>query len=51
MEIKGYLEKQRLLVEDAFDNYIPAAIGDFAEHIKAMRYSLEAGGKRVRPIL
>lgn len=51
MEIKDYLNKQRKLVEDAFDNYIPATSGDFAEHIKAMRYSLEAGGKRVRPIL
>jgi geranylgeranyl diphosphate synthase type II len=51
MEIKDYLNKQRRLVEDAFSNYIPEAQGDFAQHIKAMRYSLEAGGKRVRPIL
>lgn len=27
------------------------AVGPFAEHITAMRYSLFAGGKRVRPIL
>jgi len=51
MEIKDYLNKQRRLVEDAFDDYIPSATGDFAEHIKAMQYSLKAGGKRVRPIL
>lgn len=51
MEIKDYLNKQRLLVEDAFDSFIPAASGDFRDHITAMRYSLEAGGKRVRPIL
>jgi geranylgeranyl diphosphate synthase, type II len=51
MEIKDYLNKQRQLVEDAFTYYIPAATGDFTDHIKAMRYSLEAGGKRVRPIL
>ncbi len=51
MEIKDYLNKQRQLVEGAFGGYIPAVSGDFAEHIKAMRYSLEAGGKRVRPIL
>lgn len=51
MVIKDYLNKQRKLVEDAFDSYIPATGGDFTEHIKAMRYSLEAGGKRVRPIL
>lgn len=51
MEIKDYLNKKRLLVEDAFDSYFPAASGDFRDHIAAMRYSLEAGGKRVRPIL
>jgi len=51
MEIKSYLKEQRLLVEAAFDSYIPAATGDFAKHIEAMRYSLLAGGKRVRPIL
>ena len=51
MEIKSYLKEQRLLVEEAFDSYIPAATGDFRDHIAAMRYSLLAGGKRVRPIL
>jgi geranylgeranyl diphosphate synthase type II len=51
MEIKSYLNRQRQLVEDAFDAFIPQASGDFADHITAMRYSLLAGGKRVRPIL
>lgn len=51
MEIKNYLKEQRLLVENAFDQYIPEAKGEFQDHIKAMRYSLLAGGKRVRPIL
>ncbi len=51
MEIKDYLNKQRILVENAFDSYFPAASGDFCDHISAMQYSLEAGGKRVRPIL
>lgn len=51
MEIKSYLKEQRLLVEDAFASYIPEASGDFRDHIDAMRYSLLAGGKRVRPIL
>ena len=51
MEIKKYLNEQRLLVEAAFDSFIPEANGDFANHIEAMRYSLLAGGKRVRPIL
>ena len=51
MEIKSYLNEQRQLVEKAFDTYIPEAAGDFSEHIQAMRYSLTAGGKRIRPIL
>ncbi len=51
MEIKSYLTKQREVVEQAFDSYIPAAEGVFRDHIEAMRYSLYAGGKRVRPIL
>lgn len=51
MEIKSYLKEQRLLVEAAFDTFIPAASGDFEKHIEAMRYSLLAGGKRIRPIL
>jgi geranylgeranyl diphosphate synthase, type II len=51
MEIKSYLNEQRLLIEKAFDTYIPEAKGVFSNHIHAMRYSLMAGGKRVRPIL
>ncbi len=51
MEIKSYLNDQRLLVETAFDDFVPAATGDFKKHFEAMRYSLLAGGKRVRPIL
>ncbi|MBU0944111.1 MAG: polyprenyl synthetase family protein [Proteobacteria bacterium] len=51
MEIKSYLNKQRDLVEQSFDSYIPATEGVFRDHIKALRYSLFAGGKRIRPIL
>ncbi len=51
MEIKSYLNEQRQLVESSFDSYIPAAEGVFSDHLQAMRYSLFAGGKRVRPIL
>ena len=51
MEIKNYLNNQRELVEKSFDSYIPAAEGVFIDHIKALRYSLFAGGKRIRPIL
>lgn len=33
------------------DRYMLIEDGPFSEHIKAMRYSLFAGGKRIRPIL
>ena len=51
MEIKTYLSEQRQLVEEALLRFTPEAIGPFAPHIEAMRYSLFVGGKRVRPIL
>ncbi len=51
MEIKTYLNEQRTLIEKALDRYMPRAEGPFTKHIEAMRYSLMAGGKRVRPIL
>ena len=54
MEIKTYLNEQRLVVEGALEQYmlrIDVEDGTFACHIEAMRYSLFAGGKRIRPIL
>ncbi len=54
MEIKIYLSEQRLIVEKALEQYMLASEseqGVFAAHIEAMRYSLFAGGKRIRPIL
>lgn len=54
MEIKTYLNEQRLLIEGSLEQYMlatDAADGAFAGHIEAMRYSLFAGGKRIRPIL
>jgi len=51
MQIKAYLEEQRKLVESALTRYMLQAEGAFAEHIDTLRYSLFAGGKRVRPIL
>jgi geranylgeranyl diphosphate synthase, type II len=54
MEIKTYLNNQRLVVEHALEQYM-LAVGvkncAFTGHIEAMRYSLFAGGKRIRPIL
>ena len=54
MEIKTYLNEQRLVIEQALERSMLTAgaeHGVFAHHIEAMRYSLFAGGKRVRPVL
>lgn len=51
MEIRTYLKEQKMLVEDALTQFMLQAHGDFAGHIETLRYSLFAGGKRVRPIL
>ena len=51
MEIKKYLNDKRILVEDALDRYMLEEDSLLAFHIDAMRYSLLAGGKRIRPIL
>lgn len=51
MDIKTYLNKQKQVVEDGLSKYMLGANGPFSHHIEAMRYSLFAGGKRVRPIL
>ena len=50
-EIKAYLNEKRIQVEEALDRYMLKADGTLADHINSMRYSLFAGGKRVRPIL
>ncbi|MEY2905943.1 MAG: hypothetical protein RLZZ408_414 [Verrucomicrobiota bacterium] len=46
-----YLERRRKLVEQALVRAVPAASVRPATIHKAMRYSLLAGGKRLRPIL
>ena len=51
LEIKTYLNRQRERVLQALEHLVPQASSPFADHIEAMRYSLFAGGKRVRPIL
>ena len=51
MVIKTYLDEQQSLVEDALARYMLQAEGDFSGHIETLRYSLFAGGKRIRPIL
>ncbi len=51
MDIKTYLKNKKNLVEQALEKNMPAVGGVLAPHVEAMRYSLFAGGKRVRPIL
>lgn len=50
-ELEQYLEERRLLVDEALERYLPGA-GDAPKEIhEAVRYSVFAGGKRLRPIL
>jgi geranylgeranyl diphosphate synthase type II len=51
MDIRQYLAEKRILVEEGLQRFLPAVEDHLAPHVEAMRYSLFAGGKRVRPIL
>jgi geranylgeranyl diphosphate synthase type II len=51
MDIKTYLTKKKDLVDKALDKLVPPADVFPTSVHEAMRYSLFAGGKRVRPIL
>jgi geranylgeranyl diphosphate synthase type II len=51
MDLKAYLAERRELVERALNAYLPECAGPLAQLVEAMRYSLFAGGKRLRPIL
>ena len=51
MDIKQYLNIKRSLIDAALEKYLPPEKAQLAEHYKALRYSIFAGGKRVRPIL
>lgn len=51
MNITNYLKDKQRRVEEGLKAYMLEADGAFQKHIEAMRYSLFAGGKRVRPIL
>jgi geranylgeranyl diphosphate synthase type II len=51
VNIKTYLVSRQKLIERALDRYLPKAITKPATLHRAMRYSLFAGGKRLRPIL
>ena len=51
MNIKTYLVSRQKLIERALDRYLPKANTKPATLHRAMRYSLFAGGKRLRPTL
>ena len=49
--IKKYLDERKALVDKALQKLMPKPSGLASDVIKAMNYSLFAGGKRIRPIL
>ena len=51
MELKAYLATRQKEVDRALDRFLPKESAKPATIHKAMRYSLFAGGKRLRPIL
>jgi len=51
MDLKAYLRSRQRKIDRALDRYLPRANTKPATLHKAMRYSLFAGGKRLRPIL
>src|SRR3954451_23212927 len=50
VNLKSYLVTRQKLIDAALDRYLPKANRPTTLH-RAMRYSLFAGGKRLRPIL
>src|SRR5438128_831082 len=51
MSVREYLAEQQQLVDSELDRLVPAeSIAPQTVH-RAMRYSLFAGGKRIRPML
>jgi geranylgeranyl diphosphate synthase type II len=51
VNLKTYLAARQKLIDRALDRYLPKANTKPATLHRAMRYSLFAGGKRLRPIL
>ncbi len=51
MDIIDYLSTKRILVENTMQGYMHTPLGKLSDHIESLNYSLNAGGKRVRPIL
>ena len=51
MKLSAFFEEDRLAVDAALDRLLPAASAQPSSIHTAMRYSVFAGGKRMRPIL
>ena len=51
IDLKTYAENQRKLIDRALNEFLPRASLRPKTLHKSMRYSLFAGGKRLRPIL
>ncbi|NPA94532.1 MAG: polyprenyl synthetase family protein [Thermodesulfobacteria bacterium] len=49
--LKEYIQKRKQLVDEHLDRLLPQPEGPSGKVVEAMRYSISAGGKRVRPIL
>jgi geranylgeranyl diphosphate synthase type II len=49
--LKEYLERQKALIDRTLDETLPGGASDPALIFEAVRYSMFAGGKRLRPIL
>ena len=50
-DLDRYMKERAALVEDALARQVPASAGPASRLAEAMRYSLLAGGKRLRPVL
>eukprot|EP01039_Chlorochromonas_danica_P000270 gene270-289_t len=50
-DLARYLEDKKVAVEDALDKSLVAKNKNVEKIVESMRYSLLAGGKRIRPIL
>lgn len=49
--LKAFLSQNQKMVDDALEQFIPSSKGAFKTVHDSMRYSIFAGGKRLRPIL
>ncbi|MBW2039206.1 MAG: polyprenyl synthetase family protein [Deltaproteobacteria bacterium] len=51
MDVRDYLREKRLQIDTALEQFLPSETEYPSSLYRAMRYSIFAGGKRLRPIL